>query len=378
MTHICLWGTSLQKVADEAQFLALLRLVEQAAPGAEVIILARPHPHSTITGEERVSVIPTADLPAVTKAIAQSKLLIMVGGCFLESQRQTAVCATLMAIAKASRTPVIGVGVTAFPYRQPWARQIYSRMFNAMKAMTVREPSAQKALSDLSIRTNVVQFADPRYVLTPPPDDACKDLLEEHGLSPNRPLIGVTLRYLHDGMPNWVKDSHGYSKEAVDRANRALAYTLDALASVAQLVVLPMHPSREEDMAAAATIKASMRDPTALRSNLPQLRAPALMAVIKHCDLLLASRLAAGMFAVSTATPVFGIAYEKRLIDLMSGLGLTDLVLPWLAVDDERLQNMAERAWRERQRIREVILASGRSLVQSAWANAEVIARHVA
>ena len=378
MTRVCLWGTSLRKVADEAQFLALLQLVDRVAPAAEVTILARPHPLSTIVGNGDVHVIPTANLPAAAKAIARSDLFIMIGGCFMESPRQAAVCATLMVIARLSRTPVISVGVTAFPYRQAWARQIYSRVFNAMEAITVREQSVLNALSDLSFRTSVVQVADPRYVLTPPPDDVVNGLMEGLGLSPSQPLICVTLRHLHDNMPDWVKVSHEYSKEAVDRASCSLASTLDVLASVAQLVVLPMHASINEDIAAATAIKVNMSNPGALRVNLPQLRCPELIALIKRCDLILASRLAAGMFSASTATPVFAIAYEKRLADLMSDLGLEDFVVPWLSVDHGRLETVAKRAWAERHRMRVVMQNSSQSLVQSAWANAEVIARHVA
>jgi hypothetical protein len=76
-------------------------------------------------------------------------------------------------------------------------------------------------------------------------------------------------------MPAWVKHAHNYSSEAADRATRAIAGALDALdalASVAQLVLLPMHPSLGEELAASNAIQAHMREPTALRVTLPQLR----------------------------------------------------------------------------------------------------------
>jgi polysaccharide pyruvyl transferase WcaK-like protein len=179
-------------------------------------------------------------------------------------------------------------------------------------------------------------------------------------------------------MPDWVKTSHGYTPDAVERANDALARALDALAVEAQLVVLPMHASHDEDLTAAQAIRVRMRAPHSLCSSLPPLRTPQLMALVKRCDLVLASRLAAGMISVSTATPVFGIAYEKRLHELMSGLGLGDYVMPWLAADSSDLETIARRAWTERRQIRQVLLDSGQTLVESAWDNAGVIARELA
>jgi polysaccharide pyruvyl transferase WcaK-like protein len=282
-----------------------------------------------------------------------------------------------MMLARACRTTVIAIGVTAFPYRRFWARWIYSRVFNATAEITVREPAAHHALADLPLRTRITRLADPRYVLIPEPEGG-DGLLKELSLSPRRPLVGVTLRHLHDAMPDWVKSAHGYSPHAVDRVNRAIAGALDALAAEAQLVVLPMHPSHDEDLAAAQAIKAHMRQPQSLCCTLPPLRPPRLITLVKRCDLVLASRLAAGMIAVSTATPVFGIAYEKRLLDLMADLGLGSYVMPWLAADPDHLQGIARRAWTERRQIRQLMRDSGRSLVESAWANAAVIARHLA
>lgn len=379
MKRICLWGTSLGKVADEAQFLALLQMIEKVAPGAEITILARPNPQSTIVQRHAsVCVFRTADVMAVVRTLARSNILVMVGGCFMESPRQALVCAALTIVAKACRTAVIGIGVTAFSFRHTWARQLYRRVFNAMKDITVREASAEDALCDLGIATHAVRIPDPRYVLAPPANRHIRDLLEQYGLSPDRSLICVTLRHLHDGMPDWVKTSHRYSPAAVDNANQAIARALDTLAEKSQLVLLPMHPSQDEDVTAAMAIRAKMHDPKLLNIGLPQLRAPELLALISHCDLVLASRLAAGMFSVSSATPVLAIAYENRLIDLMTELGLEEFVVPWLEVDSECFEALARRAWTDRQRIRDVMTLPGQALVKSAWENADVVARHIA
>jgi polysaccharide pyruvyl transferase WcaK-like protein len=368
----------LRKVADEAQFLALLRLLEQVAPNAAATILARPHADAMLpAGRPAVEVIPAADLAAVTRALARAELFIMLGGCFMESARQAAACCTLLMIARACRTPVIAVGITAFPYRRSWARSIYSRVFNALDEITVREPAAQQALAALPVHTPISRLADPRYILRPDPGIAVDELLEAAGLSPGEPLVGVTLRHLHDDMPEWVKQAHGYSPAAVECTNAALAAALDALAEEAQLLVLPMHPALDEDLAAAANIRAQMRNPQRLCSDLPPQRTPGLMALVNRCELILASRLAAGMFAVSTATPVFGVAYEGRLQELLTDLGLGAYVMPWLSADPARLEPVARRAWAQRRHIRQELRSAGRSYVESARANAGVIARHL-
>lgn len=378
MTRICLWGTSLQKVADEAQFLAVLRLIERAVPGAKVTIFARPRTDSLIPRSVRnVHVIPTASLPGVIHRLKTSSLFIMVGGCFMENVRQAAVCALLVVLAGLLRTPVIAIGVTAFPYRHRWARYVYRRIFNKMETITVREPAAEAALQALSITTSLTRYPDPRYILSTDNEADITGVLKAANLSKDRPTVGITLRYLHDGMPEWVKISHDYSPDAVETTNAAIARMLDELAAVAQLLVLPMHPTPEEDRSAIAEIRRYMHNPQALHVVAGSIRAPQLAALIKWCDVLIASRLAAGMFAASAGTPFIGIAYETRLAGLMASLGLREYVFQWRQVDADRLSVTAMRVWKDRSQLRETIRAAARPLVESAWANAQPVSRFI-
>jgi polysaccharide pyruvyl transferase WcaK-like protein len=378
MTHICLWGTSLQKVADEAQFLAMLQLIEHAAPGAKVTIFARPREDSLIPRSVRnVSVIPTASLPGVIRNLKKSSLLVMVGGCFMENVRQAAVCALLVALARFLRTPVIAIGVTAFPYRRRWGRYVYRRIFNAMGTITVREAAAEAALQALNIKTSMTRFPDPRYILSTDNEADISGILKAANLSKDRPAVGITLRYLHDDMPEWVKVSHDYSPDAVDATNAAIARMLDELAAVAQLFVLPMHPTPGEDSSAATEIRRHMHNPQALHMVSGSIRAPQLAALIKWCDVLIASRLAAGMFAASAGTPFIGIAYEERLAGLMTSLGLREFVFPWRQVDADQLSVTTARVWKERVQLRETIRAAAKPLVAAAWANAQPVSRFI-
>lgn len=378
MKHICLWGTSLQKVADEAQFLAVLRLIGRAAPGAKVTIFARPRADSLIPRSVRnTRVMPTASLPGVIRSLKKSGLFIMVGGCFMENVRQAAACALLVVFARLLRTPVIAIGVTAFPYRHRWARFVYRHIFNAMGAITVREAAAEDALKALDIRVPLTRLPDPRYVLSTDNEADISGILKAADLSKDRPAVGITLRYLHDDMPEWVKASHDYSPDAVDATNSAIARMLDELAAVAQLFVLPMHPTPGEDSSAAAEIRKHMHNPQALHVVTGSIRAPQLAALIKWCDVLIASRLAAGMFAVSAGTPFIGIAYEARLAGLMSSMGLREFVFPWRQVDADQLSATAARVWRDRAQLQETIRAASSPLIEAAWTNAHPVSRFI-
>lgn len=303
----------------------------------------------------------------------RASLMLFVGGCFMESRRQTLVCATLAFMAKLCRLPVATLGATAFPYRTWWARTVYRWVFGQMNWITVREPSAFEAIRALQVSAPLYQLPDPRFCLPAMPA-AAGALLRRFGIDdPDKPMVILTTRYMHGGLPAWVRDAHGYTAAARDSACRALAAAADALARDANIVVLPLHPSFHDDEAAAEQIRAFMECPKRLQLLAGDLSAQEAIDLIGASALVVATRLGTAVFAIAAQTPLIALAYETRLLDTMAGVGLQDYASDWRDTDPDAFARLAVHAWKGRERLAATLRTNSRNLLTETKRQVELI-----
>lgn len=365
--RILIWGTSLRKPADEAQFIAVSQSIRSVEPDADIRFLARP-PDSL----RDYRVLRTRRLGGVLWLLARSRLLLFIGGCFMESRRQALVCAALVVLAKLTRTKTAAAGVSAFPYRTRWGRVIYRWIFNRMIWITVREEAAERAISALDISVRPEKLADPRFLLSASETDRNK-LLRRLGIETERPLVAATTRHMHDDLPDWVKRSHGYEPAARDTACHALAAAIDALSEHAQVVIVPLHASTQDDLRAVDQLKPYLKAPDSLVLLSRDISARDTIDLIQACDLVVAARLGVGIFATAVGTPMVALAYESRLQELMVSLELGEFVRPWLQVDPDDFGKLALRAWRERRALARRMQRASQPLIKDARRNAELV-----
>lgn len=195
MKRICVWGTSLKKVADEAQVIAFMRIVKERYPDSEVTLFSRYGQTMTdlMAGEGfTVESFPTWNLRRVILALVRSDLYIMEGGPFYEELKQACVCLLLTSIGRWTGNAMVAYGATAFHFRTCWGKQIYHSLFEGLGAVTVRERTGLEIIEELGVRADVQLFAGPRFVLDPPPVEATRRLLTAEGVDPDEPFVCVT------------------------------------------------------------------------------------------------------------------------------------------------------------------------------------------
>lgn len=380
MKQICIWGTSLRKVADEAQVIALIRIINSRFPGAKITLFSRYGELMTeLMAKEgfKIETIRTAHIGKVIQALESSDIFVFEGGPFYEDPLQAITCIILFSIAKIFRLPVIAYGVTAFYFKTRWGRFVFRNMFDRMDAITVREKIASNIIKDLGVKKDVTLFADPRFILEPASFDEVQGILIKEGINVEEPFIGITTRYLHQNMPAWVKRSHYYTDERVENANDVLARVAAYLSELAQVIIIPMHPSYAEDIEMANVIKKYIQDPSRLKMLSRRYNALDLMSIISQCEFLLAGRLGSAVFATVAGTPIVAIAYEPRMVDHMERSGLIKYVFDWkdLKYDDfvERIKEILL----SRDIIKEHMKSQVKEFREMAWKNAEILKKFV-
>ncbi|MGH7901453.1 MAG: polysaccharide pyruvyl transferase family protein, partial [Thermodesulfobacteriota bacterium] len=297
----------------------------------------------------------------------------IVGGPFYEDPSQALRCLILFSIVKMFRCPVVVYGATAFYFRTWWGRLLFRAMFNRMDAITVREKIALNIIKDLGIKKDVALFADPRFILEPASSEEVQSILTEEGINLEEPLIGVTTRFLHHNVPAWVKRSHYYTDERVENANEVIARVVAYLSEFAQVIIIPMHPSYDEDKEMANVIKKYIQVPSRLKMLSRRYSALEMMGMISQCELLLAGRLGSAVFATVTGTPIVAIAHEPRMVDHMERVGLGNYVFDWKDLRYDDTVAKVKEVWLSRDTIKDQMKSKVKEFKEIAWKNAEII-----
>lgn len=376
MKRICLWGTSLQKVADEAQFLSVIDAIRTRLPDARLTIFSS---NGEVMAQLRpdVDVIRTFCLHKVLPALAASNMFVMVGGPFFENLWQATICLVLFSLAKILRCPVVTYGTTIFPLRTRWSRWFFRWLLNSVDGLSVREPIGKQRLQALGVTREISLFADPRFLLEPAPPVLVDEILRQEGVALDQPIISITTRYLHQDVPTWVKYSHGYSDSYVENANSVLARVIAHLSEQTQILIIPMHPHFADDEAMARQLRISSSDPSRIKMLSRRYSSLEVLGIIGRCDLLLAGRLGSAVFATVTGTPLVAISYEDRTMDYMKRIGFENQAFDWKTLHYDDMARIIDNVLTSRQGLKQKMQEQAKALKALAWQNAEFLYRHL-
>jgi len=343
MKRICIWGTSLKKVADEAQILAATQAVKNKFKNPRITIFAQNGNYiKRYYGD--ISTIPTSHLKKVITELYRCDLFIIVGGPFMENRQQMISCSLLILISKVFQKPIITYGTTLFDYKTSFGKIVFGFLLNRIDIITLREEVCINILENLGIKTHKLLYPDPRYTLEPSNEKDITKILKDENIDTGKKIIGLTTRHLHPNIPEWVKRSHGYTDRKAENVYEVIGKTLDNYSNGFELVLIPMHPSYDDDKNTYEKIRRHMSNPNKLKILSRQYRILDLLGIIRSCRLVISSRLGSSIFAAATSTPHISIAYESRMIDHMNNIGLGNYVIDWrkLELDDfSRISNEA-------------------------------------
>ncbi len=350
MSRICIWGASLNKVDDEAQVVAITGLLRKLSPSARLTFFSQYGQQLVeVLAKEglEVEVVTQSHPGRVAEAMKKADLFLIFGGIFFESPKQALICATLVAMAKAYRRPMIAWQVSVFPYTTRWGELVFKNIFAQMDRICVREPVAAEVLARLGVTRPIRVFADSRLTLEPCSPGEVDRLLENEGIDPHEPLIGLSTRYVHSEMPAWVRRTHYYDDQIAVKSNEALARVVAHLEKLAQVAVIPMHPTYQEDLTTFASVRRYAHQPGRVKLLSRRYSAREVNGMVAHCNLMLACRLGSAVSATAAGTPIVAIAYETRMLDHMQRAGFGDRVFDWRDLNTGAIIGAVDEVWKQ-------------------------------
>ncbi|MGQ9779138.1 MAG: polysaccharide pyruvyl transferase CsaB [Bacillota bacterium] len=343
---------------DEAILAAMLAALRAEFPGAELVVLSRDPARTA--AEHEVKAVPR-DLGrhffGLVKLLRRADLFISGGGGllqdaypprFLPASVLYYLAVSLLAKLCGCRVMLYAQGIG--PLRRRLSRLLVRLALARMDLISVRDPGSRDLLRGLGVTRRVHLTADPVLAWRPalPPNPVRSVLPAE------KPYLAVSLR-------PWPEEERWLPAVAqvADRAFRAWGMVP---------VFLPF--ARGVDLPVCARARARMAE-GGQAVILPELGPAELYAAVAGAGMVLGMRLHSLIFAALARVPPVGLAYDPKVAEFLSRLGLSALAKP-LGLSAEELWAAVAGAWEGRAEIAARMESSLPALADLALANARL------
>ena len=340
---------------DEAILAAIRAGLAARVPSIScVVISGDPQQTSSQHGVEAISWL---DLPGMGDAVRGSDLTIVGGGGLLQdhwgvdpgtllTQRHYGISfyAGPAVLAALAGKPLALAGLGVGPLSSREARRMVRGVCEASSFLSVRDEGSRNLLLEAGVEPHRITLSTDAAFLLPAERIRPEDVLMATGVEPRAPIVGVALRPWLLGV-----DQERFEREVAGALDRFVEKTGGTL-----LLVPFQESARPEEDDASLASRVRQRLQHADRAVvLPSPRPPAEAAgLLAGCDLVVAMRLHAAIFAVAGGVPAVSIAYDPKVSALSARFGLDSLVVPLAEVSAKNLSSRMESALAERDRLK--------------------------
>jgi polysaccharide pyruvyl transferase CsaB len=302
---------------DEAVLAAILDQVGDLAPGGAHFVVTAGDPAVTVAlhghhvhnnRPHRVDAVPRQHPRQLARAIKACDVFISGGGSLLQdvtSLRNIVYYTTLIRFARLSHKPVMIYAQGIGPLIRPLSQKLARAAVQSARAISVRDEDSKRLLQRIGVRRNIEVTADPVWALTPAAS-ASRDGETNADAAPGNPATwGISLR-------PWP----GYEYDPRHSSVIAAGLRRARETGGARFRFLPMQWSSDRDIIGG--LYEAGRDELVDTSGL---HPRAIMAECGRCDVMIAMRLHALIFAAAQRVPCVAINYDPKVEALAHLIG---------------------------------------------------------
>jgi polysaccharide pyruvyl transferase CsaB len=282
--------------------------------------------------------------------------LFILGGGGILFDREVPIYLREVEVAHELDVPVMIYGVSAGPLEDPRSQAQVVRCFEIAAAATVRDWRAKNLLEYSGVRREIRVTADPALLIAPEP--LPEHALQMEGLMNRRRLVGMSVREPGPAAPDLAgMEYHALLANAAD-------YIVDRLD--ADIVLVPME-RRQHDLQHSHAVLARMRGVHHASVLRGEYSSGQLLSLIGHFEFVVGMRLHFLILAALQGVPFLPLPYATKVTGFVEELGLEPPSFEGLNAG--RLIALIDRAWDERDRIREKMARTLPSLQRRAREN---------
>jgi len=341
---------------DEAILGGLVAGFRQLDPSLELTVLSS-NPSATMAEHDIVAV--PRHFASVRRNIPLCNLVVSGGGGLLQdttSWRSPLYYLGIMWLGRKYHRPVVCVGQGIGPLRRPLSRWLTRRVLAQVDAIAVRDELSRQALIGLGLGRKPEVTADLSFLLRPPSEDEMFGVRGEVGLDPDVPAAAIALRPL----PGAFEDIR-----LAERLGAMIGESCHRLNVTP--VLIPMQSAVDVEFARSTATAVPERDAVIV----PPLPTRKLLALIASCQITIAMRLHALIFAVLGGKPLVAISYDPKVDGLMQQLQLGSGV-PLDRIEKGGIADAIMRVWDTRDAMSCHIVEQMDSLRAAALRNIEI------
>lgn len=323
-------------LGDTAILVSLVRCITRHSPDTTVTILSsRSDFHRLLPRNARILKRSWASGAQLLQAAWRQDLIIVGGGGLFQdddSRIKMPYWAARIAALRTLNANIVGHALGAGPLVHPESQGMARAACDMLKAVTVRDPFAQKWLTHCTGQTPDV-IPDPAFMLPPAPAELARAYLRGLGLEPGRPLIAVALRrWFHSlggFVPHRLRARAGLGgAQGAAEMNELLGGVAQAVSRLAKrmdasVLLMPTYTvDHEADHRPCAGLVARL---PGVRTAIARIADPSLYkAVVGQAQLLVSARMHPLILAAGMGVPLVGLAYNGKFAGLFDLLSLPE------------------------------------------------------
>ena len=298
-----------QNAGDEAVLAAITHQIAAIAPSAEFIATsgspARTAAQFALHREYSVRAVARNDFKNLWREIKSCDAFLSGGGSLLQdvtSLRNIVYYTGLIRMAAAAKTPAMIYAQGIGPLKKTLSQKLTRIALNHKntRVITVRDPQSKALLQQIGVRKTIEVTADPVWAL-----------------DGEFPKSSMAIKTPNTQEKTWIVSLRSWLDASTPNAETALLQAVRAAAAKenATLHFLAMQPER--DGALMRSLGIAENEILATENLSPR----EIMALAGQCDLMIAMRLHALIFAAAQGVPCIAVSYDPKVTALAQLIG---------------------------------------------------------
>lgn len=326
---LILSGDSDNNLGDRAIVLATCNALRKRLPGLQISLLSSsPAAASRYFGARAIARGPIGFFSTLAEARKADLILVGGGGLFQDDDSliKMPYWGLRVACVRLFARRIVGYSLGAGPLRSTLGKWSARAALACMERISVRDENARQCLQALTPK-RVELVPDPALLLA---RDQDTETLPTPIAMGKKPMVGVALRQWFHNANSFVPHKYAFkyrlrsipSTGKPERLAELLARSLDAVAdhSGAGILFLPTYNvAHEADDRFCQLVRSRMRH---RHTELLRIDDPVeYIAIVRHLDVMVGSRMHPTILAASVGTPIVGLAYNPKFDGFFRMLG---------------------------------------------------------
>ncbi len=249
------------------------------------------------------------DIFKMKKALKNSKMLIFGGGSLIQDVTSSKSLWYYLYVIKQAikcKTPVMFYANGIGPVNKEKNRKLVGKILDKVETITLRDENSYREILTMGVDPAKIKLtADPALTIKGIDVENAKNLLSEEGIPMDKKILGISIR-------DWKNCPPSYWDE--------LAEGIETVCRELQLCPVWIPLKRDDDILVSNKIAEKMKIESYLLSK--SYNSCELVGIIGLCDMVIAMRLHAAIYAASCGVPVINLSYDPKVKGFSEYIGI--------------------------------------------------------